>query len=67
MVRLSEELELFSGVRVNRVKMTEKLGKIQEELDLVSVSGEFVLSECELLGFYCKGLCSNYQEGGLKN
>ena len=23
-----------------------------------------MLSECELSGFYCKGLCSNYQEGG---
>ena len=65
LIRLSEELELSSGVRVNLVKMTEKLmGKIQEKLDLVWVSGEFVLSECELSGFYCKGLCSNYQEGG---
>ena len=36
LVRLSEELELSSGVRVNLVKMTEKLmGKIQEKLDLV--------------------------------
>ena len=23
-----------------------------------------MLSECELSGFYCKGLCSNYQEVG---
>ena len=65
LVRLGEELELSSGARVNLVKMTEKLmGKIQEKLDLVWVSGEFVLSECELSGFYCKGLCSNYQDGG---
>lgn len=47
LVRLGEELELSSGARVNLVKMTEKLmGKIQEKLDLVWVSGEF-----ELLGF----------------
>ena len=41
------------GIRVIRVKMTEKLGEIQAKLDLVQVSGEFKLSEFESLGFYC--------------
>ena len=35
-------------VRINRVKMTEKCGKIQGKLELVRVNGEF-----ELLGSYC--------------
>ena len=39
-----------SGIRVIRVKMTEKLGEIQAKLDLVQVSGEFKLSEFESLG-----------------
>jgi len=33
--------------------MTEKWGEIQGKLDLVRVSGEFVLSEFKLSGFYC--------------
>ena len=41
------------GIRVVRVKMTEKLGEIQAKLDLVQVSGEFKLSEFESLGLYC--------------
>ena len=34
--------------------MTEKQGQIQGKRDLVQVSGEFELSEFELLGFYCR-------------
>ena len=36
--------------------MTEKWGEIQGKLDLVRVSGEFELSEFELLRFYCIGI-----------
>ena len=41
-------------VRVNQVKMTEKLGQILEGIEThFELVGEFELSEFELLGFYC--------------
>ena len=43
----------IQGIRVIRVKMTEKSDEIQGKLDLVQVSREFKFPEFELLGFYC--------------
>ena len=50
---LSEERKFTSGkrgIRVNRVKMTEKWGEIQGKLDLVRVSGEFL--SCPSLSYW---------------